>query len=90
MPHDTHRTPLTSWSRPVAVATVLACRNAMGAQPRAMVAYAAVAGAAFLAAGGDPQRAKRDVPRIVAAAARDHGEWFWRPSRERIAREERW
>jgi hypothetical protein len=89
MPHDAHRTPLTSWSRPVVAATVLACRDSMGAQPRAMVAHAA-AEAAFLAAGGDPKLAKRDVPLIVSAAVRDHGDWFWRPCRERIAREEAW
>ena len=86
---ETHRAPLTSWSRPVVVATVLAYRRSMGEQPRALVADHA-ARAAFLAAGGDPGQAARDVVLIVAAAARDHPDWFWLPARERIAREELW
>ena len=86
MPGETHRAPLSSWSRPVVVATVLAYRRSMGEQPRAPVADRA-AEAAFLAAGGDPGLAARDVVLIVSAAARDHPDWFWRPSRERIARE---
>ena len=61
----------------------------LGEQPTAMVAYAA-AEVAFLTASGDPALAGRDVALIVAAAARDHPDWFWRPARERIAREERW
>ena len=89
MPGETHRVVLSSWSRPVVVATVLAYRASMGEQPRAAVADRD-AEAAFLAAGGDPGLAKRDVPLIVSAAARDHPDWFWRPARERIAREERW
>ena len=89
MPGDAHRLPLTSWSRPVVAATVLAYRNSMGGQPKAMVAYAA-AEAAFLAAGGDPTLVGRDVVLIVAAAARDRAGWLYRPARERIAREERW
>jgi len=46
--------------------------------------------AAFIAAGGEPAEAGRVVPEIVAAAARDHGEWFWRPVRERVEAEERY
>ena len=56
MPNDTHRAPLTSWPRPVVVATVLAYRRSMGEQPRAPVADCA-ARAAFLAAGAGPDRA---------------------------------
>lgn len=89
MPGDPHRLPLTSWSRPVVVATVLAYHLSVGAQPRAAVADRA-ARAAFVAAGGDPALAGRDVPLIVAAAARDHPDWLWWPARERIAREEAW
>ncbi len=54
-----------------------------------MEAYRAAADA-FLAAGGDPEAAARDVPLIVSAVARDHPDWLYRPVRERIAREERW
>ena len=89
MTGSTHRAPLTSWSRPVVVATVLAYRCSMGEQPWAPVADRA-ARAAFLAAGSDPELAARDVVLVVSAAARDHPDWFWRPARERIAREERW
>ena len=30
--------------------------------------------AAYLAEGGDPERAPSDIPQIVAAASRDHGD----------------
>ncbi len=86
---DTHRTVLTAWPRPLVVAVVLAYRRAMiegGLDPEAYRA----ALAAYLAEGGDPERAPSDIPQIVAAASRDHGDWFWRPVRERIAREEAW
>ncbi len=89
MPGDPHRLPLTSWSRPAVVATALAYRASLGAQPSAMVAYAA-AEAAFLAAGGGPASAARDVALIVAAAARGHPEWLYGPCRARIPREEAW
>ena len=68
---------------------MLAYRRALGEQPRAPVADRA-ARAAFIAAGGDPALAGQDVPRIIAAASAEHGDWFWRPARERIAREEAW
>lgn len=55
------------------VVVVLAYRPSMGKQPRATVA----------------ERAAHDIPLMISAAARDHSEWFWRPSRERIAHEER-
>jgi hypothetical protein len=46
---------------------------------------------AFIAAGGDPALAGQDVPASIAAATREHSEWFWRPARERIARgEQEW
>ena len=86
---DTHRTVLTAWHRPLEVATVLAYRRAMiegGLDPEAYRA----ALAAYLAEGGDPAQAPSDIPSIVAAATLDHGEWFWCPMRERIAREEAW
>jgi hypothetical protein len=59
----------------------------MGEQPHAAVADKA-ARKAFVAAGGDPALAARDVPKIIAAATREHSDWFWRPARERLAREE--
>lgn len=85
----TATTPLlSSWSRPVVVATVLAYRHSMGDQPYAHVADRAALHA-FVAAGGDPAHAAQDVPQIIGAATRDHSDWFWRPACERIAREER-
>ena len=60
----------------------------MGKQAEGVVAYRA-ARDAFIAAGGDPDLASVEVPRIIGAAARDHSDWFWRPANERIAREER-
>ena len=46
--------------------------------------------AAYLAAGGDPERMATDIPEMVAAAARDHSEWFWRPARDRLDRQHRY
>lgn len=43
---------------------------------------------AYVAARGDPAD-KTAIREMVAAAARDHKEWIWRPIRERIAREDR-
>ena len=86
---DTQQTVRTAWPRPLVVAVVLAYRRAMiegGLDPEASRA----ALAAYLAAGGDTAQAPSDIPSIVAAASRDHGDWFWRPVRERIAREEAW
>ena len=81
---DTHRTPLASWPRPVVVVAVVlaAYRRAMAEGRLDPGAYRA-ARAAFLAAGGDPERAPSDIHRIVSAAARDHGGWFRRPTRAR-------
>ena len=79
---------LSSWSRPVVVATVLAYRRSMGEQDQAIVADKAAV-AAFIAAGGDPQLAVKDVPAIVAAATQQYSEWFWRPAKERLERQER-
>jgi hypothetical protein len=30
----------------------------------------------------------REVPGMIASVAAQHGEWFWRPAQERLAREE--
>jgi hypothetical protein len=79
---------LSSWSRPVVVATVCAYRRSMGEQPHAVVADKAAL-AAFIAAGGDLARAAQDVPQIIAAATQEHSDWFWRPARERLERQER-
>ena len=88
--NDTHRTtPLPPWPRAVVVAVVGAYRQSMGEQPWSTVADRA-ARAAFLAAGGDPERAAHDIPLILATAARGDSAWFWRPARARIERGERW
>jgi hypothetical protein len=79
---------LSSWDRAVVVATACAYRQSMGEQPQATVADKA-AHDAFIAAGGDPALAARDVPRIIGAVTREHSEWFWKPARERLEREER-
>ena len=89
MPGDTTRIPLSNWRREAVRATVLAYRKAMGegltdwqATPHVLAAY--------LAAGGDPERMATDIPEMVAAAARDHSEWFWRPARDRLDRQHRY
>lgn len=89
MPTDTHCAPLSSWARPVVTAVALAYRTALGERGEAMEAYRAAADA-FLAAGGAPEAAAHDVALILAAVARDHLDWLYRPTRERIAREEAW
>ena len=58
--------PLSSWSRSVVVATVVVYRGSTGKQPEGVVAYRAARGA-FIAAGGDPDLASVDVPRIIGA-----------------------
>ena len=78
---------LSSWTCPIVVDTVLAYRSSMGEQPESTVAYRA-ARDAFIAAGGDPDLASIEVPRIIGAANQEHSDWFWRPANERIAREE--
>ncbi|SFK99408.1 hypothetical protein [Falsiroseomonas stagni] len=89
MSANTTRTPLTRWSREVAKATVLTYRRAKGGGAEEQEAQQATR-AAYLAAGGDPAEAGTSIPEIIGAAARDHGEWFWRPLAERLEREERW
>lgn len=88
MTGETHRTPIRSWPREMVRATVLAYRAALGDGGLGPEAFQA-AREAFIAAGGEPDRAPHDIPLMVSAAARDHGEWFWRPARERVDREER-
>lgn len=43
----------------------------------------------YVAAGGDPEQACSEHNRIVAATIRGHTDWFWRPVRARIERENR-
>jgi hypothetical protein len=86
---DTTRTPLTRWPQEVARATALAYRKAAGEGLLGIDRFRP-ARDAFMAAGGDPAEAPSAVMEIVAAAARDHGEWFWRPSRLRVEAEERY
>jgi hypothetical protein len=88
MPGDTTRTPLTTWRRDIVRATVLAYRAAKGEGATEAESHAA-AKAAYLAAGGDPDAAG-PVYEIIAAAIRDHGEWFWRPLRRYMDRQERY
>ena len=64
-----------------------AYRSSTGEQPESTVAYQA-ARDAFIAAGGDPDLASVEVPRIIGAASQEHSDWFWRPASERIAQEE--
>ncbi len=79
---------LSSWARSVVVGTVLAYRRSMGEQPESAIAYRAACDA-FIEAGGDPELASHEVPRIIGAASLEHSDWFWRPANERIEREER-
>jgi hypothetical protein len=88
MPGDTTRVPLSNWLREVVRATVLAYRKAMGDGLTDWQATPPVR-AAYLAAGGDPKRMATAIPGMIAAAARDHSEWFWRPARNHIARQRR-
>lgn len=87
MPGDTIRTPIASWNREIFRATVLAYRQAMIEGHLDPVASRR-AHETYIAAGGDPRRAGEEVMTYLAAAIRDHGEWFWRPVRQRMAREE--
>ena len=81
---DPHRPPRASLPRPaVVVAVVLAAYRRAMAEGRLDPGAYRAARAAFLAAGGDPERAPSDIHRIVSAAARDHGGWFRRPTRAR-------
>jgi hypothetical protein len=68
-------------------AVTLAYRTAMGeglmdgpAHQRAVAAY--------LHFGGTRDDAMREVPCMIASVSAQHGEWFWQPTRERLAREE--
>lgn len=89
MAGNTTRAPLTRWPNAIVWAAVIACRHAMGnglVHQRAMdLAYSA-----YMAAGGDPAEVDTAIPKMLGAAARDHGEWFWRPTERRLARDERW
>lgn len=84
-----HPLPLATWSREMVVGVVLAYRKAH-AEGRGDVQAWIDARAAYVAAGGDPERAGVDMPLIVSAAIRDHAEWFWRPVKARVEREERY
>ncbi len=79
--------PLVGFQREQIRAAALAYRAAMTegdsdgpAKQRAISAY--------IAAGGNAETAFKDVTRIIASVASDHGEWFWRPVWERLEREE--
>lgn len=89
MPGETHRTPLSSWSRDVARATVLAYRAGKG-DGADEAECARRAAEAFFAAGGDAARVKVDLYPIISAAARDHTEWFWRPAHAYAERRDRY
>jgi len=86
---DPHRLPMTTWPCELVRATVLAYRSAMaagGLDPEATAA----ARAAYLAAGGDPAEIASAIHTIVAEVTRLRSEWFWRPVKARIEREDRW
>jgi hypothetical protein len=80
-------TPVSGFGLRRLRAVTLAYRTAMGeglmdgpAHQRAVAAY--------LHFGGTRGDAMREVPGIIASASAQHGEWFWQPTRERLAREE--
>lgn len=89
MPGETIRTPLTTWQRDLVRATVLAYRKAMGEGLTDAQAWP-LTREAYLAAGGDPERAATEIPEMVTAAARDHGDWFWRPAHAYADRQDRY
>lgn len=89
MPADNIRTPLTTWSRDLVRATVVAYRRAKGEGATEAESHAA-GRAAYIAAGGDPAAAPRVCMEMVAAAAREHSEWFWRPLQHYMDRRDRY
>jgi hypothetical protein len=68
-------------------AVALAYRAAMGEGLMHGPAYQRAV-AAYLRFGGTPDDASHDVPGVIASVVAQHGEWFWRPVQERLAREE--
>lgn len=67
-------------------AVVLAYRAAKGEGLEEREA-SALAIAAYLRFGGTREEAGRDLYAMIAAVSAQHGEWFSRPERERLARE---
>ena len=89
MTTDREPPSMERWPRELIRAVALAYRRAMaegGLDPEA----AAAAREAFLAAGGDPDEAGSAIYIIIAEVTRLHSEWFWRPVKARIERENRW
>ena len=79
-------TPLSGFGLPRLRAVALAYRTFMGEGLTDGPAYHRAV-AAYLSFGGTPDDAMRDVPRMIAAVATQHGKWFWRPTQERLTRE---
>lgn len=80
-------TTLTVWLRELVRATVLTYRSAKGEGLQETDCYRR-ARKTYVAASGTPESAPYEVMLMVAAAARDHPDWFWKPLEERLAREE--
>src|SRR3712207_2310252 len=85
---DSHQPPMERWPREPVRAVALAYHRALaegGLDPEATAA----AREAYLVAGGDPDEIASAIHTIVAEVTRLHGEWFWRPVKARIERENR-
>lgn len=89
MPGNPHPIPLATWSRPMVIGVVMAYRTAHANGLGDVAAWEA-ARTAYVAAAGALERSPTDMPLIVSAAIRDHCDWFWRPVRARVEREERY
>ena len=79
-------TPLSGFGLPRVRAVALAYRAAMGEGHLDGPAYQRAV-AAYLSFGDTPDDAMREIPRMIAAVAAQHEEWFWRLASERSARE---
>lgn len=80
---------LTGWPRELLLPTVQAYRRAMGEGYRDGPARE-LATRAYLAAGGNPDQASRQVGEMVASVSAQHGAWFWGPAERWVAEGEAW
>jgi hypothetical protein len=78
---------LADWPRGMVVAVAQAYRTASGRGEHWQVCMNA-AEAAYIASGGDPAHSWDVTKNILAVVRREHPDWFWRPARERIERQE--
>lgn len=79
-------TSLEGFGLPRLRAVALAYRAAKG-EGLAEREAAEQAIAAYLRFGGTREEAGRDLYAMIAAVSAQHGAWFWRPERQRLARE---